>query len=798
MEQVEGARDAARREVRVGGRERHRAVVRAGVDLQPEVVARAEHVLLRDAEAQRNLVGRGVARAELQRARGLLGHGDVQVDLVVAARHFGGLDIHVGEEAQAVHAVARELDLRAVVPGAFVLAELAPDHLVARARIAADVQPPHIGTPPGLGVQHHHHAAPGAVDLGLAFHAREGVAEGAEVVGKGLGGGRHVLAVVGRAGAHGDERLELVLAPQVVACQLHARHRELLALADVHRELQRLPVGRDRDLRRLDAELEVAARQVERAQRFQVGVELAARVLVRLRVPGQPAAVVLVEQVEQRAFVESLLPDHTHPRDARRLALGHAEREVDPVALQRRDGGDHLRVVEAAADVLALELLLGTVGQRLVVRPAFGQPDVAQRLLQRRLVELLGAREVDVGDGGALFDDDHEHMAIDVDAHVLEQSEIEQRADGRAAAVVAVRVAGLQAEGREHRARFDALQAFEADVLHGERVGCLCRAGRHREAQRGKGREGLGRNRHHRMVFTNVGGMWDALPRAGPVGEQSLLQPHRVHRRPRHRRPFDAFAAVLRMRLQRQIALDLQQPLHRAIDRLRVEQRVRARRAPVVAHQARDVRQVLLRDHRSRHHALQLHAFARQQHEVLQPQVVRQQAAQLRRLAPALPGRVFHLTRPRAAMQPKEPARRRLVGFLAIDERVAPGLDLEQVHPRLAHDHRIDARRGHRATGGHRDDEVAKNAQVRKRRTERRGELLHPERRGDRALRQNNGHVELLRSPEHCRAFRRLLVNKAEPVCLHRPSEAMARPVSKALLYAPRSGAFRGSGLALV
>jgi hypothetical protein len=52
-----------------------------------------------------------------------------------------------------------------------------------------------------------------------------------------------------------------------------------------------LAVGRDRDLRRLDVELEIAAVEVVGAQRLQVGGELLLRVLVVLGEPREPAGV---------------------------------------------------------------------------------------------------------------------------------------------------------------------------------------------------------------------------------------------------------------------------------------------------------------------------------------------------------------------------------------------------------------------------------------------------------------------------------------------------------------------------
>ncbi len=83
----------------------------AGVDLDAEVVARAEHVLLLDRRRQRQLVGRREAGAEQQVAGRLLLDRDRQVDLVGRARHLVGVDVDFAEVAEAVDAVARQLDL---------------------------------------------------------------------------------------------------------------------------------------------------------------------------------------------------------------------------------------------------------------------------------------------------------------------------------------------------------------------------------------------------------------------------------------------------------------------------------------------------------------------------------------------------------------------------------------------------------------------------------------------------------------------------------------------------------------
>ncbi len=336
------------------------------------------------------------------------------------------------------------------------------------------------------------HAAALAVDLRLHRDPGEGIAEARVVIGEGLGRRRDLLAVVGLAHADVEQRLELLLARQVVALEPHTGDHEALALRDVHRHAEVLAVGRDGHLRGVDAEFHVAAREVVGAQRLQVGIELGARVLVRLGVPAHPAAAVLVEQAQQRVLREGLLAHDADLADACGLALGHVEAQVHAVAVDRRDGGHHRGVVEAAAHVLALDLLLGAVGQRLVASAPFGQAHLGQGLDERLLVELLGADEVDVGHGGAFLHDDDQGAVAHVDAHVLEDLELEQRTDGSRAALVGVGVADMQRNGGEDGAGLDALEALHTDVAHGEGIDgpggrCCERAGQRRgRAQQAK------------------------------------------------------------------------------------------------------------------------------------------------------------------------------------------------------------------------------------------------------------------------------------------------------------------------
>ena len=61
---------------------------------------------------------------------------------------------------------------------------------------------------------------------------------------------------------------------------------------------------------------------------------------------------------------------------------------------------------------------------------------------------------------------DHHHhgVAVNLDAHVLEQARGEQRTQARGAFVIRVSVAHTERQRAEHRAGIRALQAFDPDV----------------------------------------------------------------------------------------------------------------------------------------------------------------------------------------------------------------------------------------------------------------------------------------------------------------------------------------------
>src|SRR5438445_6416682 len=86
--------------------------------------------------------------------------------MVGAARHRWCLDVDILEVLQASDPYLGTIDTRRVVPRVFELANFAPDHLVARARIAADVDLADIDASARIDIESERGRAVLAVDLG--------------------------------------------------------------------------------------------------------------------------------------------------------------------------------------------------------------------------------------------------------------------------------------------------------------------------------------------------------------------------------------------------------------------------------------------------------------------------------------------------------------------------------------------------------------------------------------------------------------------------------------------------------
>ena len=262
--------------------------------------------------------------------------------------------------------------------------------------------------------------------------------------------------------------------PEQIAGQADVSHSEALALIDGDGDEHLTAIGRQGHQGGIHSKLQVALVQIEGLQRLDVAGELLARVLVGLGVPRHPGGGRQTKLVEQVVCLEGLRAHNSDLGDAGIFALVDGNRDRHAVAFQRRDGGLNLDVVLAAAKVLALQLLLGAVEQGAVKDSRLGQARVGQGLLQDLLVELLGATHLDCTNGWPLFDQDHQHLSVELHPHVLEEPRCIEQPDRLRDGGVGESIAHANGQVREHRARLNALQALHTHVLdhHAHRSGC--------------------------------------------------------------------------------------------------------------------------------------------------------------------------------------------------------------------------------------------------------------------------------------------------------------------------------------
>ena len=99
-----------------------------------------------------------------------------------------------------------------------------------------------------------------------------------------------------------------------------------------------------------------------------------------------------------------------------------------------------------------------------------GQTDFLQSLFQGVLVKLLDADKIDLGNCRTFFQNDHDHIVLDLYANVLEEPRGKKRLDGLGGFLVCHGFADFYRQVAEHRSRFGALNALDADVFNQKRL----------------------------------------------------------------------------------------------------------------------------------------------------------------------------------------------------------------------------------------------------------------------------------------------------------------------------------------
>jgi hypothetical protein len=99
--------------------------------------------------------------------------------------------------------------------------------------------------------------------------------------------------------------------------------------------------------------------------------------------------------------------------------------------------------------------------------------------------------------GRPLVDEYHQHVVLDLQAHVAEKAGGEQRAQGLLAFLLVHGLADLDRQVAEHGARLGALQALDADVLDDEGAEMPARNAARREQSNAQTVDGEETLAHH-------------------------------------------------------------------------------------------------------------------------------------------------------------------------------------------------------------------------------------------------------------------------------------------------------------
>ena len=396
-----------------------------GTERQTQVrfLALAQQIALPQRDIAQD-AGRGrEAGTERNVAGTLLDHLHFEVGLV-RRRAGRGRDVGLLEEAEVAQALLAAPHLGGREGVALGQAELAPDHLVQRSRVARDVDALDVDAWAFLDVEGHvdRELVLVALDIGTDFD--EGVAQRTDDIAE----RRHRL--LDRVGVEPLARRDGQVALQHVDIEtLEARRHldlaELVARAFAYRDCdeEAFTIGRQLGHRRYHAEVGIALRQVELAQQFAVEIEAVRIVAVVRRQEAVPGAFHRADLAAQRAVAEGLVADETDALHAGHVAFVDLEDEIDTALLQLDDLGFDGGVVAAAAAIDGEDAL--DVG--LDARPGedlarFGLHFVAQLIVLDLLVTLEG----DAVDDRVFRDLHDQGRALHVDRDIGEQAGAEQ------------------------------------------------------------------------------------------------------------------------------------------------------------------------------------------------------------------------------------------------------------------------------------------------------------------------------------------------------------------------------------
>ena len=192
-------------------------------------------------------------------------------------------------------------------------------------------------------------------------------------------------------------------------------------------------------------------------------------ILVVLGEEAQPGRRAELHQVQEIRFRVGLVADDIDLPDFGCIAFHDVEHDAHAVALQLSHFGCNRHTVFAARHILKLQILNGFFQCAFIEDTRLGKTCKFHIVFELVFGKILDAINLYAGNGRALAHQHDQHTLFDFEADIFEKPRPVQGMDRSLCLFVIHRVADLDRQIAEHRARLGALYAFNAYVLDGKR-----------------------------------------------------------------------------------------------------------------------------------------------------------------------------------------------------------------------------------------------------------------------------------------------------------------------------------------
>ncbi len=478
-ENIETHREVAIEQIGFGEADLDRPLELRDVGGKAQLLGPAAEIALLDREAEDEAFEAGEAGGELERAGRPFFHVDLQRDPVWGrARRLLHLQL-VLEEAQALDAIARALDLDRVEGVAFGKAELAADHLVAGAGVAVHGDALDIDARSFVHHEGDVHLLLVLVPIEVRADFGEGITQEADGFGEAVDGVLDQLGVVPVALFHGQQVLEgFGLHVADLAGEIDIAELVAIAFLDDVGDDEIAAVGREFGDRGDDAEVGIALGQVELPELLLIEGQTVGIIGVVGGEEPQGAGLAGHHLAAELIVGKPLVSDDVDLPDLGLGAFRDLENEIDPVLFELDDLGFDPGGEAAAAPVEfedARDISPGPAAGEDLPR---GDLDLLADLV---FLDALGAFDDHPVDDRVFAHVDGEvAVAVVADFHVGEQFGCEQRLQRAVCADPIVGLAGAQIDvgadgvGLEALVADDVERADDPDLGGGGGCGGRC------------------------------------------------------------------------------------------------------------------------------------------------------------------------------------------------------------------------------------------------------------------------------------------------------------------------------------